>query len=84
MRGGFGEVEAGRRVLDHRLDLRQARQRLDARLRLARLAGLVAEAVDEGLHVRALGGDALGGAGLLHGALGADADEFVEAAGGER
>ena len=30
-----------------------------------------------------LGGDALGGAGLLEGALGADADEFVEAAWGD-
>ena len=49
MRGGLGEVEAGRRVLDHRLDLRQAGERLDARLRLARLARLVAEAVDERL-----------------------------------
>ena len=34
--------------------------------------------------MRTLGGDALDGAGLLHGALGADAHEFVEAAGGER
>ena len=30
-------------------------QRLEARLRLARLGGLGAEAVDEGLHVLALG-----------------------------
>ena len=84
MRGRLGEVEAGRRVLDHRLDLRQPCQRLDARLRLPRLARLVAEAVDERLDVRPLGRDALGGAGLLQRAFGADADEFVEAAGGER
>ena len=81
---GLGKVEASGRVLDHVVDLRQAGERLDARLRLARLARLVAEAVDERLDVRAFGGDALDGAGLLHGALGADADEFVEAAGGER
>ena len=81
--GGLGEVEAGGRGLDHRLDLRQPGERLDARLRLARLARLVAEAVDERLDVGAFGGDALGGTDLLHGALGADADEFVEAAGGD-
>ncbi len=52
-------------------------------MRLPGLGRLGAETVDEGLHVGALGGDALGGAGLLHGLLGADADKLVVAAGGE-
>ncbi len=63
MRGGSGKVEAGRGRLDDRFDLRQPGQRLDARLRLTRLAGLVAEAVDERLDVRPFGRDVLGGAG---------------------
>ena len=82
--GGLGKGEPGGRVLDDRLDLRQARQRLDPRLRLPRLARLVAEPVDEGLDVRPLRGDRLRRAGLLQGALGADAHELVEPARRER
>ena len=56
-------------------------QRLQARLRLARLAGLVAEAVDEGLHVLALH-ILLGLGGRLQGeALAARMLEIVIAAG---
>ena len=56
---GVGEGEAGRRVLHHVLERRQALQRLQPGLRLSRLGRLGAEAVHEGLHVRALRGDAL-------------------------
>ena len=49
---GVGEVEAGHAVLDHRRDRLHPLQRLDPALRLPRLRGLGAEAVDEGLHVR--------------------------------
>ena len=54
-----------------------------ARLRLAGLGGLGTEPIDEGLHMRLLRGDAVGHRGLLGGAFGLDADEFVVAAGRE-
>ncbi len=69
-----------RRVLHHAFDLRQPLDRFQPRLRLPRLAGLVAEPVDERLHMRALGGDALRRSGLLQRLLGADAHEFRVAA----
>src|SRR3546814_12034817 len=50
-----GEMEGDRAVLHHRGDRLHAGQRLEAGLRLARLGGLVAEAVDEGLDVAPLG-----------------------------
>ncbi len=81
--GGGWELEPGRRVLDHRLDLRQPRQRLQPRLGLACLGRLGAEPVDEGLDARPLDGDTLGGTALLGGALGADADELAVAALGQ-
>ena len=77
----FGEGEAGRRVLDDDVDHRQLGDRLQPRLRLPRLARLVAEAVDEGLHVRLLRRDPFRRRRLLHRALGADAHELVVAAG---
>src|SRR5262249_44574571 len=53
-RFGFAELETDRRRGAHRRDLDHALERLDAALRLARLAGLRFEAVDEALQVRAL------------------------------
>ena len=47
------KVEAGDVVLDHRGDRLHPLERLDPALRLPRLRRLGAEAVDEGLHVRA-------------------------------
>ena len=51
----LGKAERPHRVVDQRGDRLHALQRLDARLRLPRLRGLGAEAVDEGLHVLARG-----------------------------
>ena len=77
--GRHGEAELeGRGVHVRRGDALHARQRLEAALRLARLGGLGAEALDEGLHVadlallarvqrRLLG--QLGGALLLEGRI---------------
>ena len=79
----FGEGKAGGGVLHHRFEGGEFFQGLDAGLGLAGLGGLGAEAVHERLHVGALGGDALGGAALLHGLLGADAHELVVTAGGQ-
>ena len=74
---GRREVEGDPLVDRHRGDRSQLLDHLDARLGLARLAGLGLEAVDEGLHVLALGGDL----GLLRGVvlepLGAGALEAV-------
>ena len=50
----IGEGERHHRLVDDRGDRLELRQRLQPRLRLARLRRLVAEAVDEGLHVPAL------------------------------
>ena len=61
---------------------RHAGEGFDAGLGLAGFGGFGAEAVNEGLHVGAFGGDFFDRTVLLHGAFGADADEFVEAAGG--
>src|SRR3546814_20619588 len=52
---GLGKMEGDRAVLHHRGDRPHAGQRLEAGLRLARLGGLVAEAVDEGLAMAPLG-----------------------------
>src|SRR3546814_18676465 len=48
-------MEGDRAGLHHRGDRLHAGQRLEAGLRLARLGGLVAEAVDEGLDMAPLG-----------------------------
>ena len=52
---GFGKLELERAFHAHRFGSRKFFQPLDARLRLARLGGLGAEAIDERLQVRALG-----------------------------
>ncbi len=75
------KVEHGGRVLDHALHRRHFFQRLDTALRLARLAGGCAEAIDEGLHVRPLRLYLHRGFGLQHGLLGAYAHKLVVAAG---
>ena len=78
--GRGGEFEASDDIVDHRLFRPQPLQRLDAGLRLPRLAGLRLEAIDKGLHMRALGrklgiaGDGLGFA------LGANPHEIGEIA----
>jgi hypothetical protein len=77
--GRFRKGETRRGRLDDGLDLRQPRQRLDARLRLPRLAGLVTEAVDERLDVGALRRHPFGRTRLLQCTFGPDADEFIEA-----
>ncbi len=70
-------------VFQHGLDDGEAGDGFDPGLGLAGFGGLGAETVNEGLHVRFLRGDAAGHGGLLGGAFGFDADEFVVAAGGE-
>ena len=50
----IGEMERGDAILDHIGNRFELGQSLDAALCLARLRGLVAEALDEGLHMLAL------------------------------
>ena len=79
-RVGGGEVEARQRLLDDGSRHFHLFQQLEPTLRLARLRGLVAEAVDEGLHVAALGELLLDGLRLYPLLFGAGLAEGVEIA----
>src|SRR5271165_617133 len=81
---GLRKSEPGGSVLDDVLDLRQPRQRLDPRLRLAGFTGLVAEPIDERLDMCPLRRDTLYRTRLLQRFFGSDADKLVKAAGRQR
>ena len=81
---GGGNVIGAHLVVRDRGDRLELGEALDARLRLARLGGLGAEAVDEGLQVLALQLLLLGELGVEHLALGALALERRVAAAIER
>src|SRR6202035_1605368 len=78
------QLQCDRRRIGDQRDGLEPGQRLDAALCLARLRGLVAEAVDKALQPVALALLPLGQRGLARRSLAAGAQERIEAAGIER